>query len=42
MKLLHKSSDVKEVLSANKETTAHIEGLIDGIDLQINVKREVI
>ena len=38
--LLSKSSDVKEVLSANKETNVFIEGLMDGIDLQFHVSRK--
>ena len=38
--LLRKSSDVKEVLSANKETTVFIEGLMDGIDMQLPLQRK--
>ena len=42
MKLLDKCADVKETLSANKEANIYIEGLIDGIDLNMVVKREVL
>lgn len=42
VKLLHKCSDLKEDLSANKEAGIYIEGFINGIDLSMNVKREVI
>lgn len=41
-KLLHKCSDLKETLSANKEATIYIEGLINGIDLNMAVKREIL
>lgn len=39
VKLLHKCSDAKEVLSANKEVNVYIEALVDGIDLNLIVKR---
>ena len=42
VKLLHKCADAKEVLSANKEVNIYIEGIIDGIDLNTVVKREVL
>lgn len=38
-KLLHKCSDLKETLSANKEANIYIEGLMNGIDLSMFVKR---
>lgn len=41
-KLLHKCADLKETLSANKEANIYIEGIMNGIDLNINVKREVL
>lgn len=42
VKLLHKCSDAKEVLSANKEVNIYIEGVIDGIDLNMILKREIL
>jgi molecular chaperone DnaK (HSP70) len=42
VKLLHKCADLKETLSANKEANIYIEGIINGLDLNMNVKREVI
>lgn len=42
VKLLHKCSDTKEVLSANKDAAVYIEGFIDGIDLHTHVKRETL
>lgn len=39
---MHKCADAKEVLSANKEVNIYIEGIIDGIDLNMIVKREVL
>ena len=41
-KVLHKCSDLKETLSANKEANIYIEGLIDGIDLNMMISREVL
>ena len=41
-KLYRKCSDLIEVLSANKEGNIFIEGLINGIDLNMNVKRDVL
>lgn len=38
-KLLQKCPDVKETLSANKETHVHIESLIDGDDLSLVIQR---
>ena len=38
-KLLAKSSDVKETLSANKEVQVHIESLLDGVDLNVIIQR---
>lgn len=38
-KLLQKSSDVKETLSANKEVHVYVEGLINGVDLNLVVSR---
>jgi len=42
VKLLHKCADLKETLSANKEANIFIEGFINGLDLNMNIKREVI
>ena len=42
VKLLHKCSDAKEVLSANKEVNVYIEALAEGIDLNIIIKRDVL
>jgi molecular chaperone DnaK (HSP70) len=42
VKLLHKCADAKEVLSANKEVNIYVEGIIDGIDLNMIIKREVL
>jgi molecular chaperone DnaK (HSP70) len=42
VKLLHKCSDAKEVLSANKEVNVYIEALAEGIDLNVIIKREVL
>ena len=42
VKLLHKCSDLKETLSANKEANIYIEGFMNGIDLNMVVKREVL
>lgn len=41
-KLLVKSAEVKETLSANKETQVYIEGLMEGLDLSAPVSRSVI
>ena len=41
-KLLVKSSEIKETLSANKDTHVYVEGLIDGIDLNFGIKRAII
>lgn len=37
-----KSAEVKETLSANKDTNVYLEGLIDGIDLNLGIKRSII
>jgi molecular chaperone DnaK (HSP70) len=42
VKLLHKCADAKEVLSANKEVNIFVEAIIDGIDLNTIIKREVL
>lgn len=42
IKLLSKASNTKETLSANKDTTVYIEGLIDGIDMSVPINRQVI
>ena len=42
VKLMHKCSDAKEVLSANKEVNVYIEALADGIDLNVIIKRDVL
>jgi len=41
-KLVWKCSNVIEVLSANKEGNIYIEGLINGLDLNMNIKRSVL
>ena len=41
-KLVRKCSGLIEVLSANKEGNIFIEGLIDGLDLNMNIKRDVL
>lgn len=38
-KLLQKSSEVKETLSANKQTNAYIESLMEGEDLNVVIQR---
>lgn len=38
-KLFNKCHKLKEVLSANKEATLFVEGLIDGIDFRAPIKR---
>lgn len=38
-KLLKEATRVKQVLSANTETTARIENLLDGVDLSVRVTR---
>ena len=40
--MLIKSAEVKETLSANKDTQVYIEGLIDGMDLNLPINRKVI
>lgn len=42
MKLIVKSSEIKETLSANKDTQVYIEGLMEGIDLNLPISRNVI
>lgn len=42
MKLLHEAAEAKETLSANKEVQVYVEGLMDGIDLNFPLTREVI
>lgn len=38
--LVSKSSDVKEILSANKESNVFIEGIHEGIDLHLLITRK--
>lgn len=38
--LMAKSSDVKEILSANKDTKVYIESIMEGIDLQLPITRK--
>lgn len=39
VKLFNECHKLKEVLSANKEATLFVEGLIDGIDFRAPIKR---
>ena len=40
IRLLAESEKTKNVLSANKEATIFIEGIMDGIDFSANIKRK--